>query len=596
MLAERKSHAGARLRKAAVGQLHASKMNLPERDPIVRSRTGRVAAFPVLSRMILHPRTSSLLLAAWLGLACTSHAFAADANPQGRGPEDPPAVPHSTTWQHEELRRFTATEAHQGVAADEQHLYVISNTAIGKYRKDTFEKVAGWKQLKGGPLTHLNAGTVHEGRLYCAHSNFPTIPATSSVEIWDAATLQHVGSHSLGIETGSLTWIIPQKGGWLACLAHYAKEKPQTGRDPSWTELVKYDAEWRRTGGWVFPVALTKHFGGSSASGGALGPEGYLYVTGHDWRELYVLQFPKAGSTLEWVDTIPMSAEGQSFNWDPKEPGIFYGIVRRTKEVVISRISKRTGEATEAKPQAEQENAVQKREEAPKTSSTLSEEERRLGFTSIFDGTSGDGWEHKGNWVIDADGAFHRKEKGGDLTYKKELVPDDFELRFEWKVSKGCNSGVYYRPAQYEYQVLDNVNSPYGENPRQAAASLFFCMAPSKDATKPLGEWNTARIVGKDTVIQHWLNEEKVLDFDYTDPKWAKEVELLRIRGADLSKRGANIKLQDHGQDVWFRNLRWRSIPAEEKVNASSDFVPMPIPAAALEKENQRVQQMLKKK
>jgi hypothetical protein len=175
-------------------------------------------------------------------------------------------------------------------------------------------------------------------------------------------------------------------------------------------------------------------------------------------------------------------------------------------------------------------------------------------------------------------------------------VPDDFELRFEWKVSKGCNSGLYYRPAQYEYQVLDNVNSPYGENPRQAAASLFFCMAPSKDATRPLGEWNTARIVCKGSVIQHWLNEEKVLDFDYTDPKWAKEVELLRIRGADLSKRGANLKLQDHGQDVWFRNLRWRTIPAGETLTASSEFTPMPIPPAALEKENQRVKQMLKAK
>ena len=64
-------------------------------------------------------------------------------------------------------------------------------------------------------------------------------------------------------------------------------------------------------------------------------------------------------------------------------------------------------------------------------------------------------------------------------------------MRFEWKVSKGCNSGVYYRPGQVEYQVLDNVHSPYGENARQAAGSLFFCMAPSEDATRPFGEWNS---------------------------------------------------------------------------------------------------------
>jgi hypothetical protein len=559
----------------------------------------------MLSRL-RSPLSLSHLLTVCLTTACLVPAaitFAAEATPKPeqktKGPEDPPnppAVPHSTTWQHEELRRFPAAEANQGVAVDDTHAYVISNSAIGKYRKDTFEKVAEWKQAKGGPLIHLNAGIVHNGKLYGAHSNFPGIPMTSSIEVWDTATMQHVDSHSLGIDMGSLTWIEPQKDGtWLACFAHYSKDKPRTGRDPSWTEVVKFDSEWRRTGGWVFPAALTNHFGGSSCSGGAHGPEDLLYVTGHTWRELYVLKFPTAGSVLEWVDTIPISAEGQSFNWDPKEPGIFYGIIKRTKEVVISRISKRTPPSTsDTNANA---NAEAKQEDTNANSpSTLSEEEQRLGFTSIFDGTSSEGWEHKGNWVIDEDGAFHRKAKGGDLTYKKALVPDDFELRFEWKVSKGCNSGIYYRPSQYEYQVLDNVNSPYGENPRQAAASLFFCMAPSKDATRPLGEWNTARILCKGNVIQHWLNEEKVLDFDYTDPKWAKEVELLRIRGADLSKRGANLKLQDHGQDVWFRNLRWRTIPAEENVTASADFTPMPIPPAALEKENARVEQMLKSK
>ncbi|MEZ0277096.1 MAG: hypothetical protein ACAH88_19455, partial [Roseimicrobium sp.] len=316
--------------------------------------------------MLSRLRPSTLLLSAWLGVVCFPHAFAADVKPQPKekGPEappEPPAVPHSTTWQHEELRRFTATEANQGVAVDEQHLYVISNSAIGKYRKDTFEKVGEWKQPKGGPLIHMNAGIVHEGKLYCAHSNFPNIPMTSSIEMWDTATMQHVDSHSLGIDMGSLTWIEPQKdGNWLACFAHYSKDKPRTGRDPSWTELVKFDSEWRRTGGWVFPPALTKHFGGSSCSGGAHGPEGFLYVTGHTWRELYVLKFPTAGSTLEWVDTIPMIAEGQSFNWDPKEEGIFYGIIKRTKEVVVSRFTKRTAnvnaKANTSAPAVKQEN------------------------------------------------------------------------------------------------------------------------------------------------------------------------------------------------------------------------------------------------
>ena len=215
-------------------------------------------------------------------------------------------------------------------------------------------------------------------------------------------------------------------------------------------------------------------------------------------------------------------------------------------------------------------------------------------FESLFDGKTFTGWEQSGNWVIE-DGAFYRKAKGGSLTYTVKPVPDDFELRFQWKVSKGCNSGVYYRPSQYEYQVLDNVNSPYGENPRQAAASLFFCMAPSKDATRPLGEWNEGRVMCKGTVIQQWLNGEKVIDFDYTDPKWTKEVELLRIRGADLNARGGKLWLQDHGADVWFRNIQLRTIPADELL-ARSDFTPMPIPPAALAKENERVKKMLEAK
>src|SRR3954452_20811142 len=103
-------------------------------------------------------------------------------------------------------------------------------------------------------------------------------------------------------------------------------------------------------------------------------------------------------------------------------------------------------------------------------------------------------------------------------------------------------------------------------------------MAPSKRATRPVGEWNTARILCKGTVIEHWLNEERVLSFDYTDPKWAKEVELLRIRGGDLTKRGGNSSLQDHGQDVAFRNLRLRKIPAEEPLSPDPSFQPMPIP------------------
>ena len=221
--------------------------------------------------------------------------------------------------------------------------------------------------------------------------------------------------------------------------------------------------------------------------------------------------------------------------------------------------------------------------------------EQEEGFTPIFDGITFEGWEQDGNWVI-ADRAFHRRERGGPLRYTASKVPDDFELRFEWMVSEGCNSGVYYRPGQVEYQVLDNSGSPYGENARQAAASLFFCMAPSRDATRPAGEWNTARIICQGSVIEHWLNEERVLSFDYEDPKWAPYVELLAIRGGNLSGRGGTLSLQDHGQDVSFRRLRWREILPSEKITPDAAFRPLPVTGVAEEKERERVKGMLEER
>ncbi|MBS0206217.1 MAG: DUF1080 domain-containing protein [Planctomycetes bacterium] len=219
---------------------------------------------------------------------------------------------------------------------------------------------------------------------------------------------------------------------------------------------------------------------------------------------------------------------------------------------------------------------------------TLTDEEKQAGFELLFNGKDLEGWEQKGNWKVE-DGAFGRADKGGGLTYKVKPVPDNFELRFDWKVGPGSNSGIYYRPGQYEYQILDNAKHGDGKNPRTSAASLYFCMAPSKDATKPVGDWNSGRIVCQGSVIQHWLNDEKVIDFDYTDPKYAWEVELLDIRGADLKKRGAHLHLQDHGDPVWYRSLRWRTLTPESRLDRTP-VTPMAIPADKLKFEREYVE------
>ncbi len=199
---------------------------------------------------------------------------------------------------------------------------------------------------------------------------------------------------------------------------------------------------------------------------------------------------------------------------------------------------------------------------------SLTAEEKAAGFTALFNGEDLDGWQHNGNWMVE-EGVITRGGKGGSLVYKTAKVPDDFELRFDWKVARGSNSGVYYRPTQYEYQILDNDVHADGKNPRTSAASLYFCMQPSRDATKPVGQWNTGRIVCKGTVVQHWLNGEKVIGFDYTDPKYKFNVDMLRDRGGSLEARGAFLSLQDHGDPVWYRNIRIRKLSADDQIDRS---------------------------
>lgn len=219
---------------------------------------------------------------------------------------------------------------------------------------------------------------------------------------------------------------------------------------------------------------------------------------------------------------------------------------------------------------------------------SLTEAESAAGFKALFDGKGLDGWKHGGNWKVE-DGVITREGRGGSLVYKAKAIPDDFELRFQWKVAKGSNSGVYYRPGQYEYQILDNKVHVDGKNPRTSAASLYFCMAPSHDATKPVGGWNQGRIIGKGTVIQHWLNGRKVIHFDYSDPKWAFNVELLKERGARLPDRGANLSLQDHGDPVWYRAIKLRSLSADDKIDMTP-VTPAKISDDVLEAERKKLE------
>ncbi len=233
------------------------------------------------------------------------------------------------------VRSYPADEADQGVAVDDLHFYAIDNHTIGKYRKDDGEKLAFWEGGKNGPLRHLNSCLVAGRQLMCAHSNYPAVPMASSIEWFDTQTLQPAASHSLGIDLpGSLTWVLPWNGGYLACFAHY-DHRPPENLDHRHTVLIHYDDRWRRQAGWMFPEAVLQRLAPYSVSGGALGDDGLLYVMGHDRPALYVLGLPAQGSVLVHIATIAIGAEGQAFAWDYGGERTIYAIDRRRHRVLV---------------------------------------------------------------------------------------------------------------------------------------------------------------------------------------------------------------------------------------------------------------------
>jgi hypothetical protein len=242
-----------------------------------------------------------------------------------------------------QVAEFAIREANQGVGVDKDHFYAVDDRAIAKYTKaGTF--VAKWEGPTTGPIIHLDSARVIDGKIYASHSNYRFFPMTSSIEVWDAKTMKHIGSHSIGIRLGSLTWLDKHDGHWWGTFANYDR----TGRLPDGTNstlpyggkynttLVKFDANWQVLEGWIFPVSLLDRFADMSNSGGSWGPDGRLYLTGHDPAEVYKIRFPTAGSILEVEEIIPANIRGQGIAWDHSAEGVLYGIIRATSAEIAT--------------------------------------------------------------------------------------------------------------------------------------------------------------------------------------------------------------------------------------------------------------------
>ncbi|MFW6200691.1 MAG: hypothetical protein ACOC8K_08960, partial [Gemmatimonadota bacterium] len=148
-------------------------------------------------------------------------------------------------------------------------------------------------------------------------------------------------------EGGSLTWALPRSGDWWLGLAHYDTRGGEPDRGTEWSRVLRLEGDLvggslrERVATYRYPRALVDRLRPFSASGAGWGPDGFLWITGHDEAAVYVLRVPGSGSTLEWVRTISAPMHGQAWVFDPEDPTTVWGIVRSTGEVVVGRLESR---------------------------------------------------------------------------------------------------------------------------------------------------------------------------------------------------------------------------------------------------------------
>ena len=205
----------------------------------------------------------------------------------------------------------------------------------------------------------------------------------------------------------------------------------------------------------------------------------------------------------------------------------------------------------------------------------LTRDEINQGWKLLFDGKTSTGWKsyradrpfpEKG-WVI-ANGVLTTdpEGKGGDIITTEEF--SDFELSIDFKISKGGNSGIKYfilpgTNLGCEYQVLDDENHPdakLGKPGTRLQGGLYDVIPPKNKQDKPVGEWNTARIISKGNHVEHWLNGTKIVEYERgSDAFKALKAESKFSDNAQWATPVQSpILLQDHGDVVSFRNIKIR--------------------------------------
>lgn len=199
------------------------------------------------------------------------------------------------------------------------------------------------------------------------------------------------------------------------------------------------------------------------------------------------------------------------------------------------------------------------------------------GFTSLFDGKTTIGWHTYGKdfagkaWTVE-DGTIHFNPKlknndGGDLVTDKEY--SNFHLKLEWKISPKGNSGIIFYvhedPNKYkqtyltgpEMQVLDNDGHKDGQITKHRSGDLYDMIKSKSESVKPVGEWNLAEIISKNGKLTLKLNGVTTVKTTMWDDNWKSLIagsKFAKWEGFGTYKTG-KIALQDHGNEVWYRNI-----------------------------------------